>query len=156
MWLLDVEEEKKIRLCIKTRYQGVFSVARAVYIVFWYIVENHKLCASVFEVCWWCGVKILEAKNKNKNKRRTRLYSSTGKFNYLSEHLFFFFSFFSSIGKMVPLERLLKRPLQAGLWAQKSSCSFENWGVAWLWSISGGFVVVVWLFYCNTSLQYLH
>lgn len=56
LWLLDVEEEN-IHLCIKNRYQGVFSAVRDVYIVFWYIVEKHKLCASVFEICQWCGVK---------------------------------------------------------------------------------------------------
>ena len=43
---------------------------------------------------------------------------------------------------MVPLGRLLNRPLQAGLWAQKSLYSFEIWGVAQLWSISGGVLLL--------------
>lgn len=56
LWLLDVEEEN-IHFCTKNRCQGVFPPVGDVYIAFWYIVENHKLRASVFEICQWCGVK---------------------------------------------------------------------------------------------------
>ena len=82
--------------------------------------------------------KILEVKKKNIVQDS---YSLMGEFNYLSEHLVFFF-FFLNIGEMVPLGRLLNRPLQAGLWAQKSLYSFEIWGVAQLWSISGGVLLL--------------
>lgn len=56
--------------------------------------------------------KILEVKKK---KKLSRFLQLDGGFNYLSEHLVYFFFFFLSIGEMVPLERLLNRPLQAGL-----------------------------------------
>lgn len=46
-----MSRKKKFHVCIKNRYQGVFSEVKDVYIVFWYIVANQKLCASVFEVC---------------------------------------------------------------------------------------------------------
>lgn len=58
--------------------------------------------------------KILEVKKKKKNIVQDS-YSLMGEFNYLSEHLVFFFFFFLNIGEMVPLGRLLNRPLQAGL-----------------------------------------
>lgn len=46
-----MSRKKNVHVCIKNRYQGIFSEVTDVYIVFWYIVANQKLRASVFEVC---------------------------------------------------------------------------------------------------------
>ena len=82
--------------------------------------------------------KILEVKKKTLYKIPTAWWGNL--IIFLSTLSFFFF--FLNIGEMVPLGRLLNRPLQAGLWAQKSLYSFEIWGVAQLWSISGGVLLL--------------
>lgn len=56
--------------------------------------------------------KILEVKKK---KSCQDSYSLMGDLIIFLSTLSFFFFFFLSIGEMVPLERLLNRPLQAGL-----------------------------------------
>lgn len=150
LWLLDFEEEN-IRLCIKTRYQGVLCSGRCInihiyiyiYIEFWHIVETHKLCASVFEICQWCGVK--SAIRPWRQTSCTRFLLLYGEFNYLSGHLFFLFL------KVIVewfYRRSLKLTSPGRTVSSKSVYSFENWGVALLKSISGGVCCCFVLFYC--------
>lgn len=37
-----MSRKKNVHICIKNRYQGVFSEVTDVYIVFWYIVANQS------------------------------------------------------------------------------------------------------------------